>query len=182
MAIIRPIKEKMRTDKALRKSLVVNFPPREIRTEDGSMLGISCSAPHPLHAVHLRAGQHVQIQTSADVMRLSYAQVRDILRLPAAELAESDPLLVANLREWFDAVEAAAPYTITELAYDVDAETICRVLDIGIGGLAARQRGRTKWPASDLFLLKLQFPQLDVEATCREIYLREKLTKDLEDA
>ena len=183
MAGIRPLREvHTNVPRAVRRSLVVRFAPRDVRTEDGSVVSLSCGAPHPPYAIHLRSGQHIQIQSASDVMRLPYTQVRDVLRLPPEDLQEQDPAVISAFREWADAVEEAAPYTLTELAYDVDAETLCRILNIGIGGLASRQRGRTKWPVSDLYLLKLQFPRLDLEATCREIYMREKLTKDLGDA
>lgn len=163
-----------------RKTLPVQFSPRDIQTADGRVLSVSCGTPSPMHAIHLRVGQHLLLRSDEDYALWPYVDIRNMLAMPEAA-EDLDPLLLSALREWTQAVERAAPYTITELAYDVSAERLCTLLGIGLAGLAARQRGNTKWPVSDLYVLKMQFPSLDLEATCREIYLRERMADQIKE-
>lgn len=163
---------KIGVPKDLRKTLEVDFPPRDVMMEDGRVLMVSCGTPAPMHAVHLRVGQCLQIKSRHDCHVLKYDEAKKAMALP--DTAETmDPAMYSTIMEWLAAVERAAPYTLAELAYDIDAQQIASLLGMGLTGLAARLRGRTKWPVSDVYRLKLQFPQLDLEATCREIYLRE---------
>lgn len=126
----------------------------------------------------VRAAQRLQLVTVKDGSstrnELSYKEVCDIITddkasRDAGEPSLPDPCLNAFMNFKL-AVDSVIPYTVANLVHDVGVDRVLQVLGRDHTERTVRERLRhhADWGASDLAMLRLAFPQLDLEATCHE--------------